>query len=186
MNGQDSVGDVFRHRQASSSVFDARTCAVKLRPLVGEVHWDIKNLKWPVAGKTKPDLILFDPPYFSKKAEEYDEKSISGLSREKYLDFLGRFFKLAYENSKKDTTLAFINADWRDFQGKAADSETRKNSIMIDHYLNALEKGGWEMTHFIQSPMSSERFQANVVAAMQEKKILGVTSRYVIIAKHRL
>ena len=38
MNGQDSVGDVFRHRQASSSVFDARTCAVKLRPLVGEVH----------------------------------------------------------------------------------------------------------------------------------------------------
>ena len=156
------------------------------RPEIEHFYWDIKNLKWPVAGKTKPDLILFYPPYFSKKAEEYDENSISGLSREAYLDFLGRFFKLANQNSKKSTILAFINADWRDFQSTAAIDETRKNSIMIDHYLNALGKGGWEMTHFIQSPMSSERFQANVVAAMQEKKILGVTSRYVIIAKHRL
>jgi hypothetical protein len=61
--------------------------------------------------------------------------------------------------------------------------EIRKNSIMIDDYLNALKKGGWEMTHFIQAPMSSERFQANVVAAMQKKRILGVTNRYVIVAK---
>jgi hypothetical protein len=61
--------------------------------------------------------------------------------------------------------------------------EIRKNSIMIDDYLNALKKGGWEMTHFIQTPMSSERFQANVVAAMQKKRILGVTNRYVVVAK---
>ncbi|MBU3980567.1 MAG: hypothetical protein KJ550_09620 [Proteobacteria bacterium] len=25
-------------------------------------HWDITNLKWPIKGKTKPDLIIFDPP----------------------------------------------------------------------------------------------------------------------------
>ena len=68
-------------------------------------------------------------------------------------------------------------------QGTPAINENRKNSIMIDDYLRTLEKGGWEMTHFIQAPMSSERFQANVVAAMQKKKILGVTSRYVIVAK---
>jgi spore coat polysaccharide biosynthesis protein SpsF (cytidylyltransferase family) len=49
-----------------------------------------------------------------------------------------------------------------------------------------MEKAGWEITHIIQAPMSSERFQANIVAAMQKSKILGVTSRYVIIAKHRL
>jgi len=103
-----------------------------------------------------------------------------------YLAFLGRFFKLAHENSKKNTILSFINADWRDFQSTPAMDESKKNSIMIDDYLNALGKGGWEATHIIQAPMSSERFQANVVAAMQEKKILGVTSRYVIIAKHRL
>jgi hypothetical protein len=31
--------------------------------------WDMNNLKWPVNGKTRPDLIIFDPPYFTKKAE---------------------------------------------------------------------------------------------------------------------
>jgi hypothetical protein len=156
------------------------------RPEIEPYFWDMKDLKWPVNGKTRPDLILFHPPYFREKAEGYDGKDLSGLSREAYLYFLGRFFKLAHENSKKGTALAFINADWRDFQSTPAMDERRKNSIMIDDYLNALGKRGWEATHIIQAPMSSERFQANVVAAMQEKKILGVTSRYVIIAKHGL
>jgi len=165
--------------------FDMKDMA-DARPEIEPYFWDIKDLKWPVYGKTRPDLILFDPPYFSKKAEDYDGKSISGLSKEAYLDFLCRFFKLAHENSKKSTILSFINADWRDFQSTAAINENRKNSIMIDDYLSALGKGGWEATHIIQAPMSSERFQANIVAAaMQKKKILGVTSRYVIIAKHR-
>jgi hypothetical protein len=34
--------------------------------------------------------------------------------------------------------------------------------------------------------MSPERFQGAVAAEMQKRKILGVTSRYVIIAKYRL
>ncbi len=156
------------------------------RPEIEPYFWDTKNPKWPVNGKTKPDLIIFDPPYFSKRAEEYSEGSISNLTREEYLTFLEKFFKLAIENSKKGTRLAMVNADWRDFQGTPAMDETRKNSTMIDDYLSALKKGGWEMTHFIQAPMSSERFQANVVAAMQKSKILGVTSRYVVITKHRL
>ncbi|MGD9159082.1 MAG: ParB N-terminal domain-containing protein [Desulfobacteraceae bacterium] len=153
------------------------------RPEIEPYFWDIKNLKWPVTGKIKPDLIIFDPLYFSKKVKEYEEESIAGLSRKEYLDFLKRFFRLAGENIKKDTRLVMINADWRDFQSTPAMNESRKNSIMIDDYLRAFEKGGWEMTHFIQAPMSAERFQANVVAAMQKKKILGVTSRYVIVAR---
>ncbi len=156
------------------------------RPEIEPYFWDIKNLKWPVSGKTKPDLIIFDPPYFSKKVKEYEEESISNLTKGQYLEFLERFFKLVSENSKRETRLAMVNADWRDFQGTPAMDEIRKNSIMIDDYLSALKKGGWEMTHFIQALMSSERFQANVVAAMQKKRILGVTNRYVIIAKRRL
>jgi len=41
------------------------------------------------------------------------------------------------------------------------------------------EKHGWT------APMvwSSERFHAGVVSAMQKKRILGVTSRYVIVLK---
>ena len=41
------------------------------------------------------------------------------------------------------------------------------------------------MTHMIEAPMSSERFHAGMVAAMQKKKILGVTCRYVLVAKQK-
>ncbi|MBW2596090.1 MAG: hypothetical protein JRC93_08975 [Deltaproteobacteria bacterium] len=44
---------------------------------------------------------------------------------------------------------------------------------------------GLQETHIFQAPLSSERFQANVVSAMQKKKIVGVTSRYVIISKKK-
>ena len=155
------------------------------RPEIEHFYWDIKKLKWPVAGKTKPDLIIFDPPYFSKKVKDYDEDSISNMSRGDYLDFLGRFFNLANQNSKKSTILAFINADWRDFENTPALQETGKHSIFIDDYISLMRKGGWIESHVIQAPMSPERFPADMVEAMQEKKILGVTSRYVIIAKRQ-
>ncbi len=54
---------------------------------------------------------------------------------------------------------------------------------MIDDYLHLIKKSGWQRTHIMQAPLSSERFNAGVVAAMQKKKISGVTSRYVIISK---
>ena len=43
------------------------------RPEIEPCFWDITNLKWPIKGKTKPDLIIFDPPYFKKKS---DRKSV--------------------------------------------------------------------------------------------------------------
>ena len=54
---------------------------------------------------------------------------------------------------------------------------------LIDDYLSILNKTGWQRTHIIQAPMSAQRFSAVVVSAMQKKRILGVTSRYVIILK---
>ncbi len=153
------------------------------RPEIEHHFWDINNLKWPVNGKTKPDLIIFDPPYFSKKAKEYEEESISNLTREEYMDFLERFFSLALENSKKGTRLVMINADWRDFQGTPALEENEEAAILIIDYGNLMRKAGWAVTHVMQAPMSSERFQGGTVAAMQKKKILGVTSRYVVVAK---
>ena len=53
---------------------------------------------------------------------------------------------------------------------------------MVDYH-EILRKACWTLTHIIQAPLSSERFKAGVVAAMQKKKILGVTSRYVIMLK---
>ena len=58
------------------------------------------------------DPILFEPPYFDKKAADYDEKSISGLSKKEYLEFLEAFFVVLKQNAKKATRFAFFNADW--------------------------------------------------------------------------
>ena len=155
------------------------------RPEIEPCFWDITNLKWPIKGKTKPDLIIFDPPYFKKQSNNYDPDGISGMSKANYLKFLENFFALAHLNAKKSTQMAFINADWRDFQNTPAKNETRMNSILINDYLRILNQSGWQETHIIQAPLSSERFQANVVSAMQKKGILGVTSRYVIMSKKK-
>ena len=154
-----------------------------IRPEIEPYFWDINNLKWPIKYNIKPDLIIFDPPYFKKQANHYDPEGISGLSKKKYLKFLEKFFALAHLNAKKSTEMAFINADWRDFQGTPAREESRSNSIMIDDYLNIINKSGWEHTHIFQAPLSSERFNAGVVSAMQKKKIIGVTNRYVIMSE---
>ena len=156
------------------------------RPEIEPHTWTLSSnglLTWPVSSKTKPDLIIFDPPYFSKKANAYDEQSISGLSQNKYLEFLEAFFALVKLHAKKTTRLAFINADWRDFQNTPASEEAGKGGILIDDYLEILKRAGWQRTHIIQAPMSAQRFNAVVASAMQKKRILGVTSRYVIVLK---
>jgi len=132
-----------------------------------------QQLSWPVSSKEKPDLIIFDPPYFDKKAAGYAENSISGLPKNKYLEFLEAFFALLKQNAKKTTRLAFINADWRDFQNKPASEESGKGAILIDDYLRILNKTGWQHTHIIQAPMSAQRFSAVVVSAMQKKGYSG-------------
>ncbi len=58
------------------------------RPEIEPCFWDITNLKWPIKGKTKPDLIIFDPPYFKKQSNNYDPDGISGMSKANYLIFL--------------------------------------------------------------------------------------------------
>ncbi len=151
------------------------------RPEIQYHHWDSRNRKWPLA--KKPDLVFFDPPYYSKKADDYDAESISSLPRQEYLEFLEHFFTLMHKHTKKTTRLAFVNADWRDFQHTPALSESPDGAVLIDDYLNLLKASGWKRTHIIQVPLSSERFQAHVVSAMQKKRILGVTSRYLIMAK---
>ena len=96
-----------------------------------------------------------------------------------------RFFSLAHLNAKESTRMVFINANWRDFQQILARDEHPANSIMIDDYLHIIKNNGWQRVHIMQAPLTSERFTGNVVSAMQKKKIIGVTSRYVIISKKK-
>ena len=181
MAGGGVVSDVCLLFERKCRSFDLATSDT--RPEIQYHHWDPQNGHWPLT--KKPQLVFFDPPYFDKKAGDYADQSISSLTRQEYLKFFEGFFTLMKHHTKKTTRLAFLNADWRDFQNKPALDETSENSILIDDYLNILNKSGWKRTHIIQVPLSSERFDAGIVSAMQKKRILGVTSRYLIIAKKR-
>ena len=148
------------------------------RPEIEPYLWDIKNLKWPVSGKTKPDLIFFDPPYYKGEGED----DISKLEKEEYLKFIEIFLKLASENSKKNTKLAMICPDWRDFWNTPAMDENPDKSILISDYAEKIENAGWRISDLIQAPRSPERFQGDAAAEMEKKKILGVTGRHVVVA----
>ena len=99
-------------------------------------------------------------------------------SRKRPIRSILEFHKSCYRLFVKynSSSLSFLNP----FVIGALD-ETPEDSILIDDYLKVLNKRGWQRTHIIQAPMSSERFEAGVVSAMQRKKILGVTNRYVIV-----
>jgi hypothetical protein len=156
------------------------------RPEIEPWFWDPEQ-EWDTRPffntREKPVMIIFDPPYFDKKADAYAEKSISGLSKTAYLAFLERFLRFLKQIARKDARLVFINADWRDFQNCPAKKENQGQAILLTDYHEMFKNTGWTLTHLIQAPMSSERFNAGVVAAMQKKKILGVTSRYVMVLK---
>ncbi|MBC8430519.1 MAG: MerR family transcriptional regulator, partial [Desulfobacterales bacterium] len=131
------------------------------RPEILCHHWDPRNWKWPIA--KMPDLIFFDPPYYIKKEKEYEKKanentpSISSYKKEEYEGFLEGFFLQAHKKSKETTTMAFLNADWRDFESTPASKEKPDNSITIFDYHRLLSKTGWKVTHRIECPLSSER-----------------------------
>lgn len=99
------------------------------RPEIEPFQWMPGTLQWPVNGKEKPDLIFLGPPYFHKLADQYVKESISGLSRKEYLSFFLEFFSLTKENSKANARIAFLNADWRDFQGVSELEENPARSI---------------------------------------------------------
>ena len=155
------------------------------RPEIEPFQWNPESLVWPVTGKEKPDLIFFDLPYFNKLADQYTKDSISSLSRKEYLGFFREFFPLAKENSKIRAHIGFLNADWRGFQGVAARQEDPSQSIFLSDYIDLLKGAGWEITHIIDCPMSTQRFQANIVAQMQKNRTLGVVRHSLIIGRKK-
>lgn len=188
MAGGGVVPDVCLLFERKCRAYDMVTSS--LRPEIEEHYWDFNNMQWP-AMKKKPDFIFFDPPYFTKKAQEYEERvkeqgerlPISSLPREQYLAVLKAFFVLAHENTKGTTRLAFLNADWRDFQSMPALEEDSDKAVTIFDYERLLSTTGWQVTHRIESPLSSERFSGGMVSAMQESRILGTVGRTLLVTK---
>jgi plasmid maintenance system antidote protein VapI len=185
MAGGGVVSDVCLVFERKCQSFDLAT--MDNRPEIQYHYWDSQDMSWPIT--KKPDLIFFDPPYYTKKEKAYKEKakentpSISSYSREKYEKFIERFLLLAYQNVKGTTRMAFLNADWRDFQSTPVLKENPDSSITIFDYHRMLSEAGWKVTHRIECPLSSERMSGNQVQKMQEKRILGTVGRTLLIAK---
>ncbi|MBT3386420.1 MAG: ParB/RepB/Spo0J family partition protein [Desulfobacula sp.] len=156
---------------------------MKTRPEIELFLWDPENMVWPVPSGKKPDLIFFDPPYFKKMADHYMKGSISDFSKPHYLNFFKDFFRLLKEHSKPSTRMAFLNADFRDFQGIPAFDEDPENAILVLDYGKLLENSGWKVTHLTDCPLSTQRFSANMVSRMQNKRSLGIVRRTLIIGK---
>jgi len=156
---------------------------VKTRPEIETFLWDPENLAWPLPTGKKPDLIFFDPPYFKKMAAHYKKGSISDFSKPQYLSFFKNIFSLMREQSKPSTLMAFLNADFRDFQGIPAIDENPDNAILMFTYAKLLESCGWKVTHLTDCPLSAERFTGNMVNRMHKKRTLGIVRRTLIIGK---
>mgnify|MGYP000274194286 CR=1 FL=1 len=157
------------------------------RPEIEHHHWDPKKETWPVT--KKPDLIFFDPPYYTKKKKEYEQKadkdipSISSYTRKDYMQFFKDYFTLAHKNTKPTTILAFLNADWRNFESTPAVEEKPDKSITIFDYHRLLSQTGWKTILRIECPLSSERLTGNQVQKMQDKRIIGTIGRTLLVAK---
>jgi hypothetical protein len=160
------------------------------RPEIEYHHWDPKKEIWPIT--KKPDLIFFDPPYFTKKKKEYEQKadkdipSISSYTKKDYLKFFKDFFTRTHKNTKPSTTMAFLNADWRDFESTPAAEEKPDKAITIFDYHSLLSKTGWKTIFRIECPLSTERLTGNQVQKMQDKRILGTIGRTLLIAKKNI
>ena len=126
-----------------------------------------------------------NPLLFARKkmAEHYMKGSISDFSKDKYLKFFKDLFTLMREHSKPLTRIAFLNADFRDFQGIPAFDEDPENAILVLEYAKLLENCGWKITHLIDCPLSTERFTGNMVSKMQDKRTMGIIRRTLIIGK---
>ena len=52
-------------------------------------------------------------------------------------------------------------------------------------YIDLLKDSGWEITHIVDCPMSTQRFHANIVAQMQKNRTLGVLRRSLSIGRKK-
>jgi hypothetical protein len=87
------------------------------------------------------------------------------------------------KHTKPGTTLAFLNADWRDFESTPAIQEKTQNAITLFDYHSLLSETGWKTTHRIECPLSTQRLTSTQVQRMQTKRILGTIGRTLLIAR---
>ena len=161
---------------------------------VAEKHGWSESLVWSVALDDENDLGRFSELQWGIRTWDYwswndcDKRFGDEWPDKNRL----KLFRLKTEGKDENLTAfrlirfsLLFNTDWRDFQGTPALEENEESAILIIDYCILMRKAGWAVSHVIQAPMSSERFQGGTVSAMRNKKILGVTCRNVLVERKK-
>lgn len=124
-----------------------------------------------------PKLTFLDPPYFSKKAGDYVEDSISSMSKEDYLNFFRVLTENLYKKHLPNTYVAFLMSNYINY-------EDYEDSIWILDYANLFKDAGFTIHSWIQCPLSTQQYQAfHITRAKENKQLLAISRDLVIFVK---
>lgn len=109
------------------------------------------------------DLVFLDPPYFAKKAKEYNLPD-KYLTKEGFLDFAKAWVEYSKQTLNSKGRVALLISDY-----KAYDDEDRE-SIFSDEYANLFEQEGFERLYKISIPLSTEQYRGSQVKSVKKEK----------------
>lgn len=125
------------------------------------------------------DLIVFDPPYYKKKEQEYECEEFT-KDRNTYLLFMKRIIQFCYDNLKEGKYLTFIMSNYIDY-------ENELESIFLADYCKIFENIGFRLVLEIQTPLSSaaqyQAFHVNKAKESEPWKILPISRSWYIFKK---
>ena len=137
---------------------------------------------WPDKAK-EADLIFWDPPYFSKMdhgtigEDGYIEGSISGLSPNEYLEWLGDRLAELHATAKQGARIAFLMSDWDPENAKEyADS----NGIFVWDYADILRNAGWRLFRQVQVPLPTQQVHPDIVNKFRASRRMARLNRYLL------
>jgi len=162
MAGGGVVGDVCKAINRECLMFDIKPCRDDI------TQHDLKN-GFPIQNA---DLVFLDPPYFKKMEKEYGEKSISSLTREKYLIFFDKLASDLWESNSK--RVALLMSDY-------TDDEDHTKHIFIWEYVNRFASQGWIPERHVMAPLSTRAIHPDFVEKFRNMKKLGRLGRSLVI-----
>lgn len=120
---------------------------------------------WPKLPETyeKADLVFMDPPYFKKKAEEYNLPEEYN-TKEGFLTFAKKWVEFSNQALKPKGIVALLISDYVDY-------ENPNESIFSDEYADLFS--GYQRLYKISVPLSTEQYNGfHVDRAKKEKQLL--------------
>lgn len=139
------------------------------------IEHDIAKDGWPER-VSRAGLIFWDPPYFTKKDDEYIVGSISKLPRVEYLNFFRKRLAELRTMVKPKARVAFLMSDWDD-------AATQMDGIFIWDYANIFTDCGWKLIQRIDSPLPTQQVHPDIVKKFRVSLRMARLKRFLLIGE---